>query len=159
VAGPFLPDEDWRWLEAAARQSAGLQVVRAVPDLGAMFARAGASVSQCGYNTAMDILASRVPALVVPFAAGREDEQTNRARRLERLGLLRMLDPIELNGATLAQALRELVDFRPSSTALDLNGARNTARLVAKLVARSARLIAPQSGKLRQKGKSVERLA
>ena len=45
-----------------------------------------ASVSQGGYNTALEVVRSGVPALVVPYATPEEDEQTRRARRLERLG-------------------------------------------------------------------------
>ena len=57
-------------------------------------------MSQCGYNTALDLLRARVPALVVPFAEGREDEQTRRAARLERCGALRVLPPERLEPAS-----------------------------------------------------------
>ena len=53
-------------------------------------AGARASISQCGYNTALDLLRTRVPALVVPYATPEEDEQTRRARRLEQLGVLKV---------------------------------------------------------------------
>ena len=84
IAGPFLPEAEWQLLRAAARGRRGLEVRRSVPDLVAELRAAAASVSQCGYNTTLDLLRTGVPALVVPFAEGGEDEQTRRAERLER---------------------------------------------------------------------------
>jgi predicted glycosyltransferase len=135
VAGPFLPDEEWRALCRTASAAAGIEVIRTLPKLGGMFSRVTASISQCGYNTAMEILASGVPALVVPFSQGYEDEQMSRARRLARLGLVRVLEPSRLTPSTLAEALSELCRFRPKAVTLDLDGARATADLIARLVA------------------------
>ena len=40
-----------------------------MPDLAAEMRAAAVSLSQCGYNTALDIIVAQVPALVVPYAA------------------------------------------------------------------------------------------
>ncbi|MEA2284645.1 MAG: hypothetical protein QOJ21_688 [Solirubrobacteraceae bacterium] len=138
IAGPFLPEDEWHALRAAARGRPGLEVRRAVPDLRAEMQAATASVSQCGYNTALDVLRTGVPALVVPFAAGREDEQTRRAQRLEALGAVRVLPADRADGVTLAREVADLVRFRPAPVALDLQGAPNTALFVAKTLARTA---------------------
>ena len=53
-------------------------------------------MSQGGYNTALEVLRSGVPGLIVPYATPEEDEQTRRARRLERLGAVRVLAPERL---------------------------------------------------------------
>jgi predicted glycosyltransferase len=135
VAGPFLPEAAWQSLRAEARGLNGLSVRRFIPDLAAEMRRSAASVSQCGYNTALDILRAGVPALVVPFAAGGEDEQTKRARRLAGLGVVRLLEQQVTDEARLARALRELLSFKPRSVRLDLDGARHTTRLVASLLA------------------------
>src|SRR5439155_747061 len=82
VAGPFLPEADWRPLRRAAREVAGLELRRSVPNLGERLLDAAASVSQCGYNTALDIVCARVPALVMPCSELGKDEQWVRARRL-----------------------------------------------------------------------------
>jgi len=95
-------------------------------------------VSQCGYNTMLDLLRTGVPALVVPFAEGGEDEQTRRADRLARLGAVRVLEADRLDGRSLAAAVRALLAFRPEPVALDLDGARATALLVGNLAARAA---------------------
>jgi predicted glycosyltransferase len=105
-----------------------------VPDLCAELRAAAASVSQCGYNTALDILRTRVPALVVPFADRNEDEQTKRALRLRELGLVRVLDPRALNASTMASELRSLRRFRPQPISLDLEGGPASARILTELM-------------------------
>ncbi len=96
---------------------------------------AAASISQCGYNTAMDILRSRVPALVVPFSGEKQDEQMNRARRLERLGALRVLEPERLNAQTLAAEIEAFAPVSsPAPYELDMNGVENTAQVLKDLV-------------------------
>ena len=134
VAGPFLPEEDWIELRRAAEALPGVELHRFAPDLGERLRSASASVSQCGYNTALDLLRARIPALVVPFAEGREDEQTRRAARLERCGALRVLRPDRLAPATLAREIRALFDFRPSRMDLDFTGAQASTALLAGLV-------------------------
>jgi predicted glycosyltransferase len=145
IAGPFLPEDQWQELVSAMEGRPWLTVTRSVPDLCLEMRQAAVSVSQCGYNTSMDILSSRVPAVVVPYAEGREDEQLNRAERLADLGALRLLPPQHLNAAALAQSMRECLDFQPNSCRLDLNGAANTAELIQRLNgARRAQRIATE---------------
>lgn len=134
VAGPFLPEGAWQRLRESARRLPGLSVRRFVPDLCAEMRRSAASVSQCGYNTALDILRAGVPALVVPFADGGEDEQLKRARRLASLGTLRVAEQGELDPPRFARELRGLLTFRPSRSALDLRGADNSANIIDSLL-------------------------
>ena len=134
VAGPFLPEGAWQSLRESAGRLRGLSTRRFVPDLCAEMRLSAASVSQCGYNTALDIVRAGVPALVVPFADGGEDEQLERARRLERLGALRVAEQRELDPARFAQELRSLLTFRPQEAALDMRGGHNSARLIESLL-------------------------
>lgn len=134
IAGPFLPADAWASLRSMAKGVARLVVRRVADDLAAEMRAARASVSQCGYNTAMDILRTGIPALVVPFSENDEDEQMKRARRLERLGAVRVLDSRELSPLRLANEMREVLGFKPAPLDLDLNGACNTTRIVADLV-------------------------
>lgn len=138
VAGPFLPEADWAELQAAADPATGLEVVRYVDDLCGEIRRSAVTVSQCGYNTTMDLLRARTPAVVVPYAEGREDEQRRRAERLARLDLVAVVDPDELSGDALADAVLERRGRGPAPLALDLDGRHGTARLLADLVARRA---------------------
>jgi predicted glycosyltransferase len=136
VAGPFLPEDAFRSLQAAASGRDGVVLERQVDDLCAVLAGATASLSQGGYNTTLDVLRAGVPALVVPFAEGREDEQRRRARRLQALGALRVLEPEELDPPALAAAVVELVAFRPSQLRLDLDGARRSVAAIEGLLTR-----------------------
>ena len=133
IAGPLLPDAAWRRLEAAA--GPGVELRRTVQDLGAELHGARASVSQAGYNTALEVVRSGVPGLLVPYATPEEDEQLRRARRLEQLGAVRVLPPTELSPDTLAEAIGALRDFVPRPASVDLDGARRTADVLAGLLA------------------------
>jgi|ERR1051326_7576368 predicted glycosyltransferase len=134
IGGPFIPEQSWQDLKKISQGKQGISLFRSVPDLGVEFRRAAASISQCGYNTAMDILRSRVPALVVPFSGDKQDEQMNRARRLERVGALRMLEPDRLDAQTLAAEMEALLQFQPTPIRLDMDGVENTAQLLTDLV-------------------------
>ena len=137
IAGPLLPDDAWRRLQRAGRARASSCGARCA-DLGAELRAARASVSQGGYNTALEVVRSGVPGLIVPYATPEEDEQTRRARRLERLGAVRVL------AAGAARALharrRGAAAAQRSSRApasVDLDGARRTGRLLDELLAGS----------------------
>ena len=134
IAGPLLPEASWRRLQAAVAGRPGIELVRSVPDLGAELRRASASLSQAGYNTVLEVVSAGLPALVVPYATPEEDEQTSRARRLERRGALRVLDSERLDAPGLAGELQRLEAFRPQPAAIDLGGAQTACRILQDLV-------------------------
>ena len=139
ATGPFLPDPIVDELTSRAAGAPGLEVVRYLPDLRGEMAASAVSVSQGGYNTTMDILGCTTPAVVVPYGEGREDEQAARARRLERLGALRVLDPTRLSAQTLEDAVRDALAWTPLAVPLDLDGRTRTSELLRALsTARSA---------------------
>ena len=127
--GPFLPEGQWLSLQQSVRRLTGVSLLRQVPDMVAEMRNARASLSQCGYNTALDIVVARVPALVVPYATATENEQGVRAARLAQRGALRWADVRALvDPARLVDEIDALLRFVPRSTALDLDGAANSAR-------------------------------
>jgi predicted glycosyltransferase len=134
VAGPFLPEADWLELCQDAGDVAGLTTLRAVPDLGALMQASSHSISQCGYNTAMDILVSGVAALVVPYVTASENEQSVRAARLAALDCVGVVDAAALSAETLAAGLERLASQPGSACAFALDGARNTVRIVDELL-------------------------
>ena len=134
VAGPFLPDDEWEALCAAATDVPGMELVRCVPNLFEEMRGAAGSISQCGYNTALEILQTGVAALVVPFADRGEDEQMKRARRFERLGAVRVLDQNEMTPRRMAEEIRALPHFQPGALRLNMNGARRSADIVEALM-------------------------
>lgn len=130
----------WRLLGGEARQAArpqpGLIVEPNRADFPGLLARCHVSVSLCGYNTVMDILTARVRSVVVPFAEGRETEQTQRAQALARHGWTQIVPEDELTPATLAAAIdRAAAMPRPAAHALESDGAMQTARLVREWLA------------------------
>jgi predicted glycosyltransferase len=135
VTGPFLPQPAHESLRRLVQRSEGVSLRKFLPDVSAEMHASIASVSQGGYNTVLDILNARVPALVVPFGGGQEDEQLKRARRLERCGAIRVLEQTELTPELLALELQRLLDFTPRPVALQVNGAANTTRIIQALLA------------------------
>ena len=133
IAGPFLPEPEWLALQRAASGISGVEVLRQVPDMVAEMRRARASVSQCGYNTALDIVVACVPALVVPYEMPGENEQTERATRLATLGAMQCMRVAEMDAAQLALKIESLLQFQPRAAALDLDGASRSAELLHEL--------------------------
>lgn len=133
VAGPFLPDADWQACQRRATGHPGLTLRRAVPDLLAHLRSARVSVSQCGYNTSLDILRAGIPAIVVPYAARGEDEQCRRADRLAALGLVSVLAQDTLDATTLAAAIEQALGREVPTVPLDLEGAARTTTLLTHL--------------------------
>ena len=135
VTGPNLPQPDFDAIAAEAPEH--VKVFRFRPDFASLLGGARLSVSQAGYNTVCDILRARCRALLVPFIAGGETEQTVRAERLEKLGLASVLTETDLSGATMTEAIRAALAAPQRSThALDLDGARQTVRIIEDLVAK-----------------------
>jgi len=134
VTGPFLPVSAWNEVCAMARRHDDVTVIRSVPDLAIELRQAAGSISQCGYNTAMDLVSTRVPAEVVPFDDRGENEQMNRARRLAARGLLQVLPAAEMTPRRLAERIVALPAFQPAPAELDLGGAEQTAHWLAARV-------------------------
>jgi predicted glycosyltransferase len=139
IAGPFLPESQWRSLQQALRGVAGIELVRQVPDMVAEMRRARASISQCGYNTALDIVVSRVPALVVPYATSTENEQSVRASRLAALGAIRQVNAADLDPQQMIAEIDALLAFTPRAAVLNLDGAAHSARRLFELHAKAGR--------------------
>lgn len=138
VAGPFLPETDWQQLKLNAQNKPGLTLYRSVPDLKCLLQNATASISQCGYNTTMDLLKTSVPALLIPYAEGRENEQTKRALKLEKLGFARVLAETDLTTDNLIPEIEALLLFKPFPTALQMNGAKRSSEIILQLLTKQS---------------------
>jgi predicted glycosyltransferase len=134
VAGPFLPEPVWTYLREAAAASPLLDAVRSVPDLAGEMQRSAVSLSQGGYNTTMDILRAQVPAVVVPFSEGSEDEQRRRTERLAAMGVVRLLPPDDLSVDRVSDEIAAAVATPPTRVRFDLAGATHAADVMAALV-------------------------
>lgn len=127
--GPYMDDDAVDRLRRLAGDRVG--VSRFTSDFLSHLAAADLSVSMAGYNTTMNILAARVPALVWPFAQNRE--QRLRARRLIGLGAaMRIIEEEDLIPNRLARRMAAAIDRRDRpSVPVDLDGAARTAGWVA----------------------------
>ena len=72
--------------------------------------------------------------MLVPFAAGRETEQTRRAERLAALGAVELVHESELSATTLAVAIERAASRSPPLLAIDTGGAERSARLIAAMI-------------------------
>ena len=126
-SGPFLSPNEFDSLKELAGQNA--QVDRFTADFGSWLAAADLSVSMGGYNTTMNLLAARVPALLWPFSQNRE--QRLRAQRLAERGLLTVLQDTDLQPERLAAMMEHMLSqsTRPTAT-INLDGAATTAACI-----------------------------
>ncbi len=141
ITGPYLPEEVRADLE---RETAVLEPVAARPavvldrfrdDFSSLLQGAALSVSQAGYNTMLDVVASGVRAVVVPYE-GSGDEQPLRARILAERGLFQVVPEAELSPGRLAEAMQEAL-AAPSVQAqhgLNLDGASRSAEILTEMV-------------------------
>ena len=132
ITGPNMPEAEYRKLSVTA--PTGVFVERMRPDLPRMLAGCALSISQGGYNTVMDILRSRARAIIVPFAAGNESEQTLRAQLLQQKNLIWMVEAAELSPDRLGRAVDDALAGRPAEVSgINLSGAEGTARILGSL--------------------------
>ncbi|MEM9552593.1 MAG: glycosyltransferase, partial [Pseudomonadota bacterium] len=109
------------------------------PDFRALLGRAAASVSMCGYNTAIDILQAGTPAAFVPFDDGQEVEQGLRARALAALPAVRVVRTSELTAHAIASAVRSVAREGPRETGdFAFDGAARSVSILQELLEKRA---------------------
>ncbi len=120
-------DSPWTFLDGPMRS-----------DFTTLLANCTLSISQGGYNTVVEILATGARAVLVPYGGGNETEQTLRARILAEKGRIAMLPEDQLTPERLAR----LIDTAPapSDIGIDLDGAAATARYVKAAFEKKARI-------------------
>ncbi|MDY0882023.1 glycosyltransferase family protein [Dongia soli] len=127
ITGRNLPARDAEILRHAAAPDIIVETFR--PDFTRLLQSCLLSVSQGGYNTVMELIAARCPAVIVPFAEGAESEQSLRAALLAERGVFSVLPPAELTAQNLAAAIDR--HHSPAAAfALDLDGARRSADIL-----------------------------
>jgi len=142
-----MPNRRWRLLvggqnareriadlsELARGTSVTLEPVR--PDFRQMLPLAAASVSMCGYNTAMDLLQAGTPAVLVPFDDGDEVEQTLRARSLTQQPGFAAVTSAELTGEDLFNAVNAVMsDTSRQPMRQGFDGARRSVEIAEDLL-------------------------
>lgn len=143
-AARLMPGTRWRILVGgndaanriarfeAARSPALIEAARS--DFRQMLRHAAASVSMCGYNTALDLLQAGTPAVLVPFDAGKEVEQSLRAGSLAPLDGIEVIKTADLTPVGLTQAVRTVMAAHVRATdGFRFDGAARTVEIAAKL--------------------------
>ena len=119
-------------------------------DFGSILSRARISVSQAGYNTVTDLLAAGAPAVLVPFSAGGEHEQSIRARTLAEAGFARVIGEDRLTPEALLDAVRAAPARPTERPDVRLHGAAESAGAVLGIAGAAA-------GSLRDRAAPSER--
>jgi predicted glycosyltransferase len=104
VAGPRLPEDEWRDLLVATKGMDGLVLTRIVDDM-----RAEMALSRCSVQ---------------------RSEQVARAQRIIYWGGGRLLMPHHLNSASLTYEINQLLQFQPRRIRFDTDGAANAVNLI-----------------------------
>ena len=132
LVGPGIPEDEFRALCAKAED--GVIVERNRHDFPELLSRARVTVSQAGYNTIMDVLRSRAPAVIVPFEARNESEQRMRTQRLADRGAFELVTERELSPVSLAAAVDRAAMRVPSpAPPFDMSGAERSAQRIVEL--------------------------
>ncbi len=137
VLGPLMPPDQAASLTRMAEDHPDVRILPYTTDLVGLIAQSELVVAMGGYNTTVEILAARKPAIVVPRAAPRA-EQLLRTAMLERLGLVWSAeagpDLAKRLAVLLPQALTGRLPRTPQWDAIDLDGARRTGEALERLV-------------------------
>ena len=131
MAGPNLPEGEFENLMARAPNGVTVECNR--PDFKSLMSVCGVSVSQAGYNTVADILQAGCRAILVPYAAKGETEQTFRAERLEKMGRAECIHQVDLTPKALADAIdRTLSKTESLNFNINLAGAETSAKCISE---------------------------
>lgn len=114
--------------------NADVVIEAARPDFRQMLHHAAASVSMCGYNTALDLMQAGTKSLFIPFDEGGEVEQTLRAQSLSHLHGIRMCAAADLTPERLLREVTELVNMPQSQPAeIHFDGAAEAVRIATRM--------------------------
>jgi len=147
-AACISPDTQWRILVGGSdAQQEVARLKSLVPKLGPtpviepnrsdfreLLSSAICSVSMCGYNTAIDLLLTGTPGVLIPFDAGGEKEQTLRAASLAERSSYSLLLDKDLTPESLSHAVAQASQSGRFSTDIkQFNGALETVRIATRL--------------------------
>ena len=130
--GPFMENEEFEKL--SARALPGIRIQRYTRRFLDYLYAADLSVSLAGYNTCMNLLVTRVPALVYPYS--RQREQPMRVDKFKNLLPMKILNEDDVRTDRLSDYIIQMLDQKRIITALpiDTNGAANSADFLSRWV-------------------------
>lgn len=104
------------------------------PDFRQMLYHAAASVSMCGYNTALDLMQAGCPTVFVPFDEGGEVEQTLRAQSLCKLPQFSMISAAEITPERLLTQVSKVQTTGHAPADLGFDGVNESIQIATKLL-------------------------
>ena len=123
--GPFRDPDEFKKL--TAKSVDGIRIRYFTKRFLDYLSAADLSVSLAGYNTCMNLLAARVPAMVFPYSKQRE--QPIRVEKIKDFIPMKILRDKDIEPAKLSRYIQKmLLESRPSgSVPINLDGAENSA--------------------------------
>jgi predicted glycosyltransferase len=124
-SGPFMAENEFDKL--AARAAPGIRIQRHTRRFLDYLYAADLSISLAGYNTCMNLLVTRVPALVCPYS--RQREQPMRVAKIKNLLPMKILNEEDVRTERLRDYIIQMFDFKKiiKTLPIDMNGAANSA--------------------------------
>jgi predicted glycosyltransferase len=124
--GPFRDPTEFKRLKAKSVD--GIRIRYFTSRFLDYLSAADLSISLAGYNTCMNLLAARVPALVYPYS--KQQEQPMRVEKIKNFIPMKILRDKDIEPELLCRYIQEmLAESRPSGAMpINLNGAENSAR-------------------------------
>jgi predicted glycosyltransferase len=136
ITGPFMPAELIADLDRLANHLP-IHMMESVPDSLSYISAADLVIAMAGYNTSVEILRMKTPAILIP-REGPSAEQRTRARLFSEKHWVDMIDPDELTPENLAERisfhLRSPTATKPNILP-NLNGAAVAAKLTLAVLA------------------------
>lgn len=135
VTGPFFPLAQSEIIRERS-EKLGVRVFTTLKDTMSHINATDVVVSMAGYNTMIEIVCLRKPAVIVP-RPGPSAEQSMRAGLFSERGLVRALNPHNLSGSVILEAVTEMLQ-KPrivnSKNIPDMNGVNNAAQILLDLL-------------------------
>jgi predicted glycosyltransferase len=124
-SGPFRDPEEFKKL--TAKSADGIRIRYFTNRFLDYLSAADLSVSLAGYNTCMNLLAARVPALIFPYS--KQQEQPIRVAKIKNFIPMKILRDKDIEPALLSRYIQKmLLESRPRGTvSINLDGAENSA--------------------------------
>ncbi len=132
--GPFVPEEKLQAWQKLTENKHNIQVSRYTRNLLSYMQKADLSISMSGYNTTLNVMTTGVRAMILPFTGNNDQEQRIRARRLDNLGVVKMLYSSDLQPEIFSTKVIDYLATEPKKIDFDANGVENTAAFLKNLV-------------------------
>ncbi|MBG1268830.1 glycosyltransferase family protein [Nostoc sp. WHI] len=132
--GPFMPESKLHELQTMAGDSNNIRIRRYTPYLLTYMQKADLSINMSGYNTTMNVLTTGVRAMILPFTGNQDREQTIRAEKLSDLGIIKLINPNDLQPDYFAEQIINYLKEQPNKISFDFAGVEKTTTLLKTLL-------------------------